>query len=135
MQSDDLAIPPDQLRHATDPAGLGFSTTEELSDVTQNITQERAIEAVSFGVGIQSPGYNVFVMGGPGHGRHRIVSSILKNLAAERSTPSDWCYVHNFRNPHKPCAISLPPAPWTALVRLLSTGIWLSEQAPMAPVI
>ncbi len=109
MLTDDLVVSPDQLRHATDPDSLGFATTEELSDVAQNITQERAIEAVSFGVGIQSPGYNVFVMGGPGHGRHRIVSSILKSMAAERPTPSDWCYVHNFQNPHKPRAIMLPP--------------------------
>ncbi|MDF1719891.1 MAG: ATP-binding protein [Minwuia sp.] len=115
MQTDDLAVSPDHLRRATDPASLGFSTTEELSDVVQNVTQERAIEAVSFGVGIQSPGYNVFVMGGPGHGRHRIVSSILKSLAAERPTPSDWCYVHNFQNPHKPRAIMLPPGRGTRL--------------------
>lgn len=109
MQTDELVVSPEHLRHATDPASLGFSTTEDLADVAQNITQERAIEAVSFGVGIQSPGYNVFVMGGPGHGRHRIVSSILKSLAAERPTPSDWCYVHNFQNPHRPRAIMLPP--------------------------
>lgn len=109
MQTDDLAVSPEQLRQVTDPASLGFSTTAELSDVAQNITQERAIDAVSFGVGIPSQGYNVFVMGDPGHGRHRIVSSILKPLAAERPTPPDWCYVHNFRNPHKPRALRLPP--------------------------
>lgn len=109
MQTDDLAVSPEQLRQVTEPTSLGFSTTAELSDVAQNITQERAIDAVRFGVGIPSQGYNVFVMGGPGHGRHRIVSSILKPLAAERPTPSDWCYVHNFRNPHKPRAIRLPP--------------------------
>lgn len=109
MQTDDLAVSPEQLRQVTDPASLGFSTTAELSDVAQNITQERAIDAVSFGVGIPSQGYNVFVMGDPGHGRHRIVSSILRPLAAERPTPPDWCYVHNFRNPHKPRALRLPP--------------------------
>jgi len=80
MQTDELVVSPEQLRQVTEPASLGFSTTAELSDVAQNVTQERAIDAVSFGVGIPSQGYNVFVMGGPGHGRHRIVSSILKPL-------------------------------------------------------
>ncbi len=109
MQTDDLAIAPDRLRQVTDPASLGFATTAELSGVTRNVTQERVIEAVRFGVGMPSQGYNVFVLGGPGHGRHRIVSGILESLAADRPTPPDWCYVHNFANPHKPRAISLPP--------------------------
>jgi lon-related putative ATP-dependent protease len=33
---------------------------------------------------------------------------VLERQAADRPAPRDWCYVHNFADPHKPRAVSLP---------------------------
>jgi predicted ATPase with chaperone activity len=44
------------------------SGTEE-SDSVAILGQSRAITALSLGLGIQSKGYNIFIMGSPGTGR------------------------------------------------------------------
>ena len=36
------------------------------------------------------------------------VEAVLKDAAQERPIPSDWVYVNNFADPHKPVAIALP---------------------------
>ncbi|MGK7907933.1 MAG: Lon-like protease helical domain-containing protein [Synechococcus sp.] len=47
-------------------------------------------------------------MGSSGTGRHTFVRQFIKQTAANRPTPSDWCYVNNFAIPRKPVAIELP---------------------------
>jgi hypothetical protein len=44
----------------------------------------------------------------PATGRQRI-RRFLSQEAAKLPTPSDWCYVNNFADPHQPRAIRLPP--------------------------
>jgi len=51
------------LRRTLDVKLLQFKSTAELELETQFIGQERALEAVSFGIGIQNQGYNMFAMG------------------------------------------------------------------------
>jgi predicted ATP-dependent protease len=101
-------LPIDKLYRRCDPAGLGFKTTAELEPLEQIIAQDRAMGAVAFGVEIDQPGYNIFVLGAPGTGKHSIVETFLRRHAAGRPLPHDWVYVQNFEDPHKPRAISLP---------------------------
>jgi ABC-type phosphonate transport system ATPase subunit len=66
------------------------------------IGQDRAIRAIGFGLGVNKPGFNIFVTGLTGTGKTSIIKAFLKKLtgdpktAAELPTPEDWCYVYNF---------------------------------------
>jgi lon-related putative ATP-dependent protease len=90
-----------------DPAALTFETTAELPDLDFAVGQDRALEALTFGAGIQQKGYNMFVTGAPGAGRHVAVRSFLDRVAAALGAPCDWAYVYDFDNPRKPKALRL----------------------------
>lgn len=99
----------DDLYTRCDPAGFDFETTEALPEPDQPFGQARAVDAVSLGLDIEARGYNLFVLGRPGSGRHQVVHGLLQAHAASRPAPTDWCYVYNFTDPNKPRALSLPP--------------------------
>ncbi|MDH5614887.1 MAG: AAA family ATPase, partial [Gammaproteobacteria bacterium] len=107
--SSDKALDPKQLCWQCNPDQFSFNTTDELEDLTDAVGQERALESVRFGMGIRRPGYNLFVMGPAGMGRHTLVRRYLEKKSAHEEVPDDWCYVHNFEHAHKPNAIRLPP--------------------------
>ncbi len=96
------------LAHNCDPKQFKFKSTAELEDLTEIIGQSRAVKAVHFGIGIRHEGYNLYVMGPPGIGKHTMVGGYLKQIAGSQPQPSDWCYVNNFDQPHKPRALELP---------------------------
>jgi lon-related putative ATP-dependent protease len=101
-------LAPAQLCAHCDPGQFAFQTTDELEDLAQVLGQARAIEALRFGIGIQRSGYNLFVLGAPGTGRYTVVRQFLDDKAAREPVPSDWCYVNNFEEAHKPHVIRLP---------------------------
>jgi len=72
------------------------------------IGQPRAVAAVQFGIGIRREGYHLFAMGPTGVGKYTIVRRFLDKRAAAEEVPSDWCYVHNFQQAHKPHALRFP---------------------------
>ena len=102
------SLPPEALAPLTDPEALGFESTDELADLEEVIGQDRAVEAVRFGIGIRQDGYNMFALGPPGVGKHTMVRQFLEQQAAREATPDDWCYVHNFEDPQKPSVLRLP---------------------------
>ena len=99
---------PQALCAHCDPNRFTFNTTAQLDDLTEVIGQARATEAIQFGIGIRREGYNLFVLGAPGTGRRTVVRQFLERRAAAEPIPSDWCYVNNFEQPHKPRALRLP---------------------------
>lgn len=101
-------LPPEALANSCDPGQFGFETTAELEDLTEILGQSRAVKAVHFGIGIQREGYNLYVMGPSGIGKHSMVRQYLGQKAGDKPSPSDWCYVNNFDQPHRPRAIELP---------------------------
>jgi len=101
-------LPPESLANCCKSDAFSFETTEELEDLTEIIGQNRAEQAVHFGIGIQREGYNLYVMGRPGMGKHTMVRQFLEQKAHSQPQPSDWCYVNNFAQPHKPRALKLP---------------------------
>ena len=101
-------LTPAQLFRGCDPAALGFATTEDLPDGPMTLGQDRAVTAIQFGIAIRHDGYNLFALGQPGGGKHSIVRQFLEQQAAAEPAGADWCYVHNFEQPHKPRAIALP---------------------------
>jgi lon-related putative ATP-dependent protease len=72
------------------------------------IGQERALSALRFGAGMTNSGYNLYVLGPAGAGKHTTVTRFLKEKAAARSVPNDWVYVNNFIDHGKPRAMTLP---------------------------
>ncbi len=103
-------ISPDEAFHRCDPDSFSFETTSDVEELSRFIGQDRALEAVDFGIGMQQQGFNLFVIGPEGSGRHSVVESFIHDKASKEATPSDWCYVHNFQQPHKPLALELPPS-------------------------
>ena len=99
---------PEQLYKACDPADFDFVTTDELADVGTAIGQERALDALRFGLGIQSSGFNIYALGQAGQGKSQVITEIIEAEAATRPTPGDWCYVNNFTEPAKPIALCFP---------------------------
>ncbi|HWA48247.1 MAG TPA: ATP-binding protein [Dongiaceae bacterium] len=101
-------LSPEQLFNRCDPASLPGDTTDDLEDLPGLIGQERAIEAVAFGIGIKRQGYNLFALGVSGTGKHSVIADYLRRQAGRQATPDDWCYVNNFTDPQKPNALRLP---------------------------
>jgi lon-related putative ATP-dependent protease len=87
---------------------LAFGTTAELEPLDHVVGQDRAVDAIAFGLGLAHPGYNLFAMGPEGIGRRTIVRQHLQAEAARREPPADWCYVFNFGAPGKPGRLRLP---------------------------
>ncbi|HBA41928.1 MAG TPA: ATP-dependent protease, partial [Alphaproteobacteria bacterium] len=101
-------LPAAALRRYCDPAGFQFASTAELPDPEHVLGQERAIAAIEFGADMGRDGYNLFVLGQTAAGKHNLVQHFLSERAAKEKPPSDWVYVNNFAQPHKPKAIELP---------------------------
>ena len=87
---------------------LSFETTRDLEDLNQPLGQEQAINAINFGISMDSYGYNLFCIGTEGTGKSSLVRQILSKVSKKRKTPDDWCYVYNFKTPYKPTAIRMP---------------------------
>lgn len=101
-------LAPKDLYRPCDGSEFGFKTTADLDDSDDVIGQSRAVEAVRFGVGIRAEGYNIFALGPAGTGKESLIRQFFRTAAAGRDVPSDWCYVNNFSQPHKPHAVRLP---------------------------
>lgn len=105
----------EQLRKKTDIGSLGFTTTEDLQPLQDFVGQKRAVSAISFGLEVESKGYNIFVLGNPGTGRTTYSLERLRAAAAKKAAPDDWVYVYNFDDPGQPLAINLPAGKGKAL--------------------
>ncbi len=99
----------EHLYRYCDSKQLDFKTTADLPDLERMLGQERALGALEFGMGIRQPGYNLYVLGPSGSGKHTIVEQHLSQQSSAEQTPTDICYVNNFKDPHRPWLIQLPP--------------------------
>ena len=88
---------------------LPFKTTDEISPLTETIGQQRALSALEFGLGIDSHGFNIYILGESGTGKLTTIRTILEDKAKDEPVPDDWCYVYNFKNQDVPCSLSLSP--------------------------
>lgn len=101
-------VPVDLLYARIDPKTLGFDTTENLSPPEEGVVaQDRAIEAIKFGMGMKDVDYNIFVAGQPKTGLTYIARTFLEKTAKAEPTPPDCCYVYNFKEPDSPNYLGL----------------------------
>jgi lon-related putative ATP-dependent protease len=117
------AVPISQLRPASDPATFSFETTADIEPRLGVIGQDRAVEALKFGLSIDSRGFNICVAGEPGTGRTTAVREYLEDVAKTKPPPDEWCYINNFADPHRPNAIRLPAGKGGVFVRAMATMI------------
>ena len=69
------------------------------------IGQQRAQSALDFSLGMELPGYNVYVMGEAAHGRYTLVKDKLTAHSKGRPTPNEWLYVNNYDDHREPIAL------------------------------
>jgi lon-related putative ATP-dependent protease len=98
----------DELYRCCKPSEFSFKTTDEITPLKETIGQERALRALDFGLGIESHGFNIYILGESGTGKMTTIKAILERKAKEEPVPDDLCYVYNFHNPDAPHALNLP---------------------------
>ncbi len=113
------------------PAELArASATEPALEV---LGQQRALDAIRLAIGIDAPGYNVYVTGLRTNQERQSILRLLREKAASMPTPGDWVYVHNFRNTESPVSISLDPGQGRELRdRMVELVNFVREQLPKA---
>ena len=112
-----MKLHPDQLSRTITSDTLDASAVDESQNTRHILGQSRASEALEFGIGINQPGYNLYIAGEPGSGRTHYINEYLKPLARNGKTPADWLYVNNFETPSEPRCISLPHGQGNKLLR------------------
>lgn len=97
----------EKLRNQCDPSIFPHETTESWIVDRELIGQDRAMEALKYGLSMRRKGYNIYVSGLTGTGRNSYSYLVAKEFAKKKPTPCDWCYVYNFKKPNCPKTISL----------------------------
>jgi predicted ATP-dependent protease len=103
-----FAVAAEKLRQVCDAAQFDFRDTSDLAPLASVIGQERAVQAIDFGLNMQSAGYNIFVTGPVGTGKSTIVKDIVDKHARGQARPEDWCLVNNFQDTYRPVAVAVP---------------------------
>ena len=88
---------------------LDFKTTKEITPVKDIIGQNRAVQAIEFGLKMKQKGYNIYVAGASGVGRTRYTHNLIKKNLKSNSNLKDWVYVNNFKNANEPVSLSFKP--------------------------
>jgi lon-related putative ATP-dependent protease len=107
-------VPAKLLRRECNPDLFDFECTKDLAPLREFIGQDRAINAINFGLAMNHDGYNIYVAGLTGTGKTSAVKTYLskiidgKKVLKQARPPLDWCYIHNFVDADKPQIITLP---------------------------
>ena len=87
------------------------------------IGHERAKEALTFGLSMDAPGFNVYAMGEHGTGRQTLIKQMLTATASKEPTPDEWCYINNFDDPNSPHNLYVSPGDGKQLLTRMNTFI------------
>lgn len=127
------ALAPQQLSHCCDVATLGLTSTSDIAALDHVFGQQRAIDAMEFGISMGHEGYNMYVSGSSGLGKRELIDQIVRREALVAQAPDDWCYLHNFDKPHEPIALRLPAGQGRVLQKDMQSLIdMLLDAAPAA---
>ncbi|MEW6544737.1 MAG: ATP-binding protein [Nitrospirota bacterium] len=118
-----LKLPAAALAPTVQAERLGFKDTGELPPLEEPIGQERAVQALEFGLRMPSPGFNLYVSGPVGSGKWTLAKDMVKRVARTGAAPRDWCYVNNFQDPSRPRSLSFPAAQGCAFKKALAALI------------
>ena len=96
----------DQLKCKTVLDNLEFETTEQITPIREIIGQNRAVEAIKFGLKMKQKGYNIYVSGASGIGRTSYTYNLIEKNFKSNNNLKDWVYVNNFKNTNEPISLS-----------------------------
>ena len=108
-----------QVYHACPKDAFDFTTSAELEPLELLSGHDRARAALDFGTAMRSEGYNLYVLGQPGHGKHPLVKRFLAERSRDEPSPPDLAYRYNFEEPSQPLQLQLP----TGMGRLLRADL------------
>lgn len=106
-------LPLSRLHATFDPEKLPWQNSEKIPwrRLVKNgaaLFHPRAMRALDLALGVNEPGFHVYLSGDPDLGRNYLLQSYLRPAAERMKTPDDLVYVHNFANPDEPRLISFP---------------------------
>ncbi|MGI9248014.1 MAG: Lon protease family protein [Woeseiaceae bacterium] len=97
-----------ELRMPCDLQQAGFESSADFPSETRRLGQQRASDAIRFGIQMRDDGHNVFVLGPTGSNRHGLAEELAKERASSKEPPGDWCYVNNFADAERPLSLHFP---------------------------
>src|SRR5512147_438172 len=98
-----------ELVSRCDPAALHEALATAGTRPPTLVGQRRALQAAAFAFAMPHEGYHLFVSGPPGSGKKTLAhEAIAEQVARQGVQRSDWVYVNNFDQPHRPLALQLP---------------------------
>lgn len=103
-----VPLSPEQLYQHCPLEWLELEPQAEKTVESRPFGQDRALEALEFAVDMPGEGYNLYVAGSVGLGKHTLVNKRIAAWAKQRKPASDLCYIHNFKEEHRPRALVLP---------------------------
>jgi len=80
---------------------------EEPGTSRKIIGQDRALKALTLGMEMKRPGYNIFVTGSSGTGRLTTIKQFVAEAKQQEAVLRDRCYVHNFNDNDQPVLLTL----------------------------
>jgi lon-related putative ATP-dependent protease len=131
------AVPVERLRWICPQDIFQFECTSDIEPLREFIGQERAIDAIHFGLAVERAGYNLFLAGLTGTGKAATIKASLGRFLEERKAQGktyeifDWCYVYNFGAPDQPRILKLPQGMGKAFTNQLTDLLKaLKEEIP-----
>lgn len=110
----------EECRKQLDESLLNFETTMDVTPSTGVVAQDRALEALEFGLEIRQPRFHVVVVGNSGAGRTFSVRATAERIAQTRETPDDLLLLPNPDRPSEPKALFLPASQGKECVETLN---------------
>ena len=97
-------VPLEELRRSCDADSLGFETTKSLEPLSDLPGQERAFDALSFGLAMERDGFNLFAIGSRSLDPHLVVKQYLDRVRTESDDERvrDWIFLNNFDDFRRP---------------------------------
>ncbi|KJZ03099.1 Lon protease family protein [Pseudoalteromonas piscicida] len=103
--SSEKALPASQLAPSVSLTHIENCIQNPYPEALPFIGQQRAQTALDFALGMELPGYNVYVMGEAALGRFTMVKDKLEAHSKTKPTPKEWLYVNNYDDHREPIAL------------------------------
>ena len=100
-------LAPEELITRCDLQGLAVALDGDAP--SSLVGQRRALDAAELALAMPHEGYHLFISGPPGSGKRTLAQqAIATRVRSAGVRRSDWVYVHNFAQAHRPVALQLP---------------------------
>lgn len=95
----------EELKSKQSLKDIDFKTTKDIVPRQDIIGQDRAVQAIEFGLKMKKKGYNIYVAGVSGLGRTSYTHELIKKHSKTKENLKDWLYVNNFKNTNEPTTL------------------------------